>query len=79
MSATEFLEHHRESTFFHEYYEEAKSYGAAREALRKRDNASLKQKTISKLRSIFRKFKKRPSLKYITEVGKTMKADNPSY
>ena len=66
MSTTEFLEHHKESAFFHEHYAEAESYGAAREALRKRDNASLKQKTISQLTSIFRKFKKRPTLKYIS-------------
>ena len=78
MTKKNFLQHYQEAAFFHEFFEDGLTYSAAIEALKKRDEAVLRQKTIAKLRSILRKFKKRPSLKYVSGVGKSVLAESPS-
>ena len=78
MCQEEFLQHYNEADFFHTYYEDAMTYGAAREELRQRDNAKLRHQTIQKLKVMMPKFKKRPSLKFISQVGQKFMGENRS-
>ena len=82
MTLAEFQQHMQESVFFHESYEDAKTYQSAIEELRQHALSVLRLKTLEKLRSLkprILRTRPRPSLKFVSEIGLKICRENPNF
>ena len=76
ISTEEFLKHYNFADFFHEIFEDGRTYDFAVQELTKQAHAQLKTKTATRLKAM--KLKARPSLKFVSKVRLEVLAANPS-